>query len=800
MEKHLDHLERKRKKIFDHLIAIHQPERMSVQALDNVAELIIQGYPIIKSLGVDLFSYDCPEKLYDEVSAKVRKHRRQQRIRRFLPTGYKEADGGWGKEAAYWLDQLIQGEPSKKGVRELQEKLIETKSPKELVNTLKSTINNDFDGGDFPPINDTSLQKVYQDDQWMLMEAWSARDIDSLLRKTRHVRDIRLLLSNRRRITETELFNECTFKDFARCYVLCRKKTEGVEVIVFHMKDDQGVARIKHAFDARNGYCEDHLAKVLESAPARLRDSLRGFAEEDIYQSPEFWMPYIEMDNYNIRVSEDIYKKEMNQWVDGSHPKWGVLDNDEKMHFSQNLLFWAEQHRDIDGFLSVVMKAGTIHNFRKPEWNNLSFERWKERMVRWYLSDNNPPAVSGEVIKRFVKTAGSDLMIHFGFINLLLVASRFAADVTVKELLVLAQDRDKGLESVLESRVFRGFPILLKGEDKGKKLSRPDWVKSALNKLLDYVPDFGDDYLMNVLGLEKRWLGNELLHDAQYNQRLLSLCEGVEKRLQAQSGRLLGSWSLIKYKALLSRLLEFPDGARLMRSRCREESNNDWIWRVSQLFHGSDIMVLFSEPMLDPESLNQLIAEVPDRLSDRNISNHRTWLADLTLSLIFEKAERSLSTPGESLLSALCGENAADSVMSRTLGLMIRDKSVRFDKGRGWEQRLNCMKMNPKMLLELLKSNRLSLDGSDKNELKHDEFIKALLECNSNCSQYEKVKISDLIDAYVDSFGVAALQNILDVTREWKLFDRLFDEELVQHIHEKTRVKEPSCSSAPSLD
>ena len=153
MEKNLDYLERKRKKIFDHLIAIHQPERMSVQALDNVAELIIQGYPIIKSLGVDLFSYDCPEKLYDEVSAKVRKHRRQQRVRRFMSNAYKEDRGLWSEEVAYWLDQLFQNNPSKKVVCDLRERLAAIKSADDLAHTLKSAINIHFGNGDFPSID-----------------------------------------------------------------------------------------------------------------------------------------------------------------------------------------------------------------------------------------------------------------------------------------------------------------------------------------------------------------------------------------------------------------------------------------------------------------------------------------------------------------------------------------------------------------------------------------------------------------------------------------------------------------------
>ena len=54
---------------------------------------------------------------------------------------------------------------------------------------------------------------------------------------------------------------------------------------------------------------------------------------------------------------------------------------------------------------------------------------WQDRMVRWYLSDNNPPTASGELIKLFVSTGCRELLVDSGFMDLLLVASRFATDV-----------------------------------------------------------------------------------------------------------------------------------------------------------------------------------------------------------------------------------------------------------------------------------------------------------------------------------------------------------------------------------
>ena len=87
--------------------------------------------------------------------------------------------------------------------------------------------------------------------------------------------------------------------------------------------------------------------------------------------------------------------------------------------------------------------------------------------------------------------------------------------------------------------------------------------------------------------------------------------------------------------------------------------------------------------------------------------------------------------------------------------------------------------------------------------LKHDDFIVALDQCDATHADgvnFCKVKKKELIDAYVDSFGVTALQHFLDITRELVLFDFLFDEELKQHIHERTHVKEPSCSVDTALD
>ena len=162
----------------------------------------------------------------------------------------------------------------------------------------------------------------------MLLEAWSPSDIRSLV-------------GDQWCISEVGFFNDHTFNDFARSYVLYRKKTEGgMEVIGFHIKDDQGIARIKCAFDLGNDHCENYLEQVLESAPARLRDSLRGFTEEDVCQKLGFWMANTKLESLNITVPEDIYKKALNQWVVGSHPEWSELSYDEKASYRSKPTFF----------------------------------------------------------------------------------------------------------------------------------------------------------------------------------------------------------------------------------------------------------------------------------------------------------------------------------------------------------------------------------------------------------------------------------------------------------------------------
>ena len=775
MEKHLDYLQRRRKKIFDHLMAIHQPDRMSIQALDDVAEFIRNEYPVIKNMGVDLFSYDCPEKLYDEVSAKVRKYRRQQRVRRFMSNVYKEDKGLWSEEVAYWLDQLFQNSPSKKVVKDLRERLAAIKSAEDLAHTLKVTINNHFSTGDFPPIDGTSLQKVYQDDRWMLLEAWSASDIRSLT-------------GNRWCIAGVGTFNDYTFGRFARSYVLYQKKPKGdMEIIAFHVKNKQGVAHIKCAFDESNLHCENHLEKVLESAPAPLRGGIRGFTEEDIYQKPELWIAYIDLGTRNIKLSSDVYQKLLRDWLDGSNPAWDNLEGSYKSIIAKNLMFFAQKHRDIEGFLNVIMYAQ--ESLTLPDWNDL--------LARWCLSDKNPPTVSAEVIKRFVEKT-KDRYIHaVAMMDLLVVSSRIAPDVTRDELLKLAHARRNGFPSFLPINHSREDVLLLEGEEKDEKLSRPEWVKSALSELLESVPEYGVEHLSAVIETENRWMGDGLTHDARWNQRLLD----VSKVFQKPSALKWGVSYDERYLPFYKRLMMFPEGLRIFREACRGAEGQGWLWRFIGDFNHSEIRALFSEPVLNPQLINELIKSAPAMLRDKGQHHfgdyyQRNDRADLMLSLIFEQADRTLSTPRESLLSALCGNFRSNKPMRLALSVVIRDKSVSLDKGAGWEKRLNFMKCDPQVLKGLLTSNRLNLDESDKMFLSPAGFINALALCRMrpardsmgvNCIKVEK---SELIDAYVDSFGASALQSVVDMAAERPDYITVLDNDLMQHIHKTTHIKE----------
>ena len=351
--------------------------------------------------------------------------------------------------------------------------------------------------------------------------------------------------------------------------------------------------------------------------------------------------------------------------------------------------------------------------------------------------------------------------------------------------MALAQDRDESLSFFLGRKVTRGDPLFR------EKWGRPDWVKSALNNLLDYAPNFGDDYLLNVLVSEQRWLGDGLHHDDQWNQRLLDASKRIKGASQAGSDDLLSRDNIVKYEPLYSRLLAFPDGAKLLRDWCRKEPNTDWLWHVSMKFHESDMRKLLSEPVLTPELLNQLIASVTSKLSKKGFSNYRGAGPDLMLSLVFKQAGRPLSTPRESLLLALCvRSNEWEPMMSRTLGVMVRDESVRLDKGRGWENRLTDMKKDPLILKELLKGNRLSLDESDKNVLRLGGFIMALEDCHSPYATTAKeVKKSELIDAYVDSFGVPALQQVVSDALDCSRYVKALDEDIIEYIRKTYGVE-----------
>ena len=754
MEKHLDYLQRRRKKIFDHLMAIHQPERMSIQALDDVAEFIRNEYPVIKNMGVDLFSYDCPEKLYDEVSAKVRKYRRQQRVRRFMSNVYKEDKGLWSEEVAYWLDQLFQNSPSKKVVKELRERLAAIKSAEDLAHTLKVTINNHFGTGDFPPIDGTSLQKVYQDNRWMLLEAWSASDIRSLT-------------GNRWCIAGVGTFNDYTFEGFARSYVLYQKKPKGdMEIIAFHVENKQGVAHIKCAFDESNLHCENHLEKVLESAPAPLRGGIRGFTEEDVYQKPELWIAYIDLGIRNIKLSSVVYQKLLRDWLDGSNPAWKKLKDHYKGVIAQNLLFFAQQHRDIEGFLNVIMY--TEESLTLPDWNDL--------LARWCLNDKNPPTVSAEVIKRFVEEIKDRHISGIAMMDLLMVSSRLAPDVTRGDLLKQAHARRNGFPSFLNGNHCGEGLLFLEGEKEGETLRRPEWVKSTLSELLESVPEYGIEHLSAVIKTENRWMGDGLTHDAQWNQRLLD----ATKVFQKSSGLKWGSSYDERYLPIYKRLIKFPEVLRLFREDCREAKEQGWLWRFSRDFDHPEIRALFSEPVLNQQSMNELIKSAPAMLRDKGQHHfgdyyQRNDRADLMLSLIFEQADRSLSTPREALLSALYGNSKELKPMCRALSVVVRDKSVRLDKGAGWEKRLNFMKCDPQVLKGLLTSNRLNLDESDKMFLSHGHFVSALAKCSSSFVGNNRgmecavVKKSELVDAYVDSFGVSALHKVWVYQRQQRV-------------------------------
>ena len=475
MEKHLEYLKSKNRKIYDHLMAIYKPEKISIRHLDGVAEFFSKEYSSIQSLGVDLFSYDCPLKLYNEASLKVKLHRRQQLVHRFMPAAYNEGGNMWAGEVAYWLDMILQNEPGEKMVRSLQERLIAAKEPENIVNILKSVINNYFASDEFPTINDASMQKVYQDDRRMLVEVvWRSSDTKSVAGE----------------------FWFDTFGAFVRSYILYRKESNAVmEADAFNVSDDGGVIRIHSATNQYGGYDNYDLEQILKQGSFKLWESLRGLSNEDVCCQPEFWIEKVDFKPRNITLSEDVYKKLLRKFVEEPDPDWSYGLPYEALYFSLNMLFLARQNRDVEGFLSVVMKSdkGADH-----------CDVWLRRLLRWYLSDNNAPTVSGEVMMRFATavTEKGEGLDSPDLMDLLVLSYRLAPDVAVGELLDHAMNGDDWMR-------YGERSFLICEEKREKSMSRPDWVKPALKRLRDCAPDLNNDYMIDLREAESRWLGEE---------------------------------------------------------------------------------------------------------------------------------------------------------------------------------------------------------------------------------------------------------------------------------------------------
>ena len=705
-----------------------------------------------------------------------------------MSNAYKEGRGLWSEEVAYWLDRLFQNEPSKEVVKDLKKTLIDTKSPEELVHTLKTTVNNYFGKGDFPSIDGSSLQKVYQDDQWLLLEAWSASDIESLVGKKWH-------------LSKAGFFNSHTFQDFARSYVLYRKKPEGdMEIIGFHMWEDRRGAHIKCAFDFENEHCFERLEQVLESSPNALRDSLRGFSEEDIYQKPALFLANLNMERSHTMVSKGVYQKLLSEWFEESNPKWGKwekMGDKSRYAVDKNLMFLVKKYSDAEAFLSLQMgRGGSVSNSR----------RWTDTLAYWCLSDK-PPVVSAEVIKRFMAEAGNSLLSDSALMDLLMLSSRLAPDVTVMDLLTQVKNsRNSSLSSILGQSSFSHRKLWMEGDGDEDNLSRPDWLKSALNKMLECAPGFGYSYLDDVLQTERRWFGSGLYDDSQWNNRLLDVFNDIKESNQAQGVDLLSAGVINKYQPIFSRVMAFPEGVRWLRECCQSSPTIDWVLEFSRTFDEKSIIALLSDLVLAPESLAQLKASIPSWIAKQaqvsdDVYSFRDQRLDVMLWVLFDQASSTLSTHQESLLAALCGNDGEYQPMRLALGVVVRDQGVRLDEGEGWEGRFASMKGDLQILKELLRGNRLSLDLSDNHSVSPDDLIGALKKCGRYDLEmskkgmcYDVVYATDILDACVDSFSVSELQSLVDAIEDREKTLNVLPRNVMQCFRIKIRQKERASS------
>ena len=246
--------------------------------------------------------------------------------------------------------------------------------------------------------------------------------------------------------------------------------------------------------------------------------------------------------------------------------------------------------------------------------------------------------------------------------------------------------------------------------------------------------------------------------------------------------------------------MALPDKGGLLREWCKSSPTTDWFWNFARFVDSRKLQKWLSLPVLNPQSLDRLIASVPDRL--RHIPDAYSYRqkkgVDVALASVLAMAGRSLSTPNEILLSSLCGDCGDYQPMRLALGVVVRDEEVRLDQGSGWKERFDAMKNDPQILKELLAGNRLSLNAKDKYTLSHDEFISALKNCYlENDIRYKGVNFtgvaaSQLIDAYAENFGVYGLQLLLDKDRESEHGSVLEDlgYDLMQYINQKILVIE----------